>query len=136
MWLPHPYYYAATGLAPNPGDTYTRLQHNCSGKHTGMLMLAKALGQPLDTYLDADGVVQTEVALSVSHFCGIPPSELVRGIDGCSAPNYAVSLQKLAHAFAKLTRIAPDPLYGDAPLRVATAMSRHPTWSVDRVATT
>ena len=35
-----PYFYAATGQTPVPGDTYTRLQHNCSGKHTGMLLLA------------------------------------------------------------------------------------------------
>ncbi len=121
-----PYFYAATGQLPTPGDTYTRLQHNCSGKHTGMLMLAKALGQSLDTYLDADGAVQAEVARSVSHFCGIPQSALVRGIDGCSAPNYAVPLQALAHAFAKLTRTSPDPVYGDAPRRVARAMSRYP----------
>lgn len=121
-----PYFYAATGHTPTPGDTYTRLQHNCSGKHTGMLLLAHALAQPLDGYLDVGGAVQAEIAQSVSHFCGVPVDQLVRGIDGCSAPNYAVPLTALAHAFAKLTLTQDDPVYGKAPQRIARAMSRHP----------
>jgi L-asparaginase II len=121
-----PYFYAATGQTPTPGDTYSRLQHNCSGKHTGMLLLAHALAEPLEGYLDAGHAVQAEIAQSVSHFCGVPVGQLVRGIDGCSAPNYAVPLTALAHAFAKLTLTQEDPLYGNAPLRIARAMTRHP----------
>lgn len=121
-----PYFYAATGQSPTPGDTYTRLQHNCSGKHTGMLLLAHALAQPLDGYLDVSHAVQAEIAKSVSHFSGVPVEQLVRGIDGCSAPNYAVPLTALAHAFAKLTLQEADPVYGNAPQRIARAMSHHP----------
>jgi L-asparaginase II len=121
-----PYFYAATGQTPPPGGSYTRLQHNCSGKHTGMLLLAHALGQPLGGYLGVDHPVQAEIAQSVSHFCGVPAEQLVRGIDGCSAPNYAMPLTALALGFAKLTLTEPDPVYGSAPHRVARAMSRHP----------
>jgi L-asparaginase II len=121
-----PYFYAATGQHPPPDGTYTRLQHNCSGKHTGMLLLAHALSQPLDGYLDVDHAVQAEIAKSVSHFCEIPVQRLLRGIDGCSAPNFAVPLTALAHAFAKLTLTQDDPVYGNAPQRIARAMSRHP----------
>ena len=121
-----PYFYAATGQSPTPGDQYTRLQHNCSGKHTGMLLLAHALTQPLDRYLAVNHAVQAEIAQSVSHFCGVPVEQLVRGIDGCSAPNYAVPLPALAHAFAKLTRSQADPVYGNAPQRIARAMCHHP----------
>ena len=121
-----PYFYAATGQTPPPGGSYTRLQHNCSGKHTGMLLLAHALGQPLGGYLGVDHPVQAEIAQSVSHFCGVPIEQLVRGIDGCSAPNYAMPLTALALGFAKLTLTEPDPVYGNAPYRVARAMSRHP----------
>lgn len=121
-----PYFYAATGQTPTPGDTYSRLQHNCSGKHTGMLLLAHALSQPLDGYLDVGHTVQAEIAKCVSHFCGVPVEQLVRGIDGCSAPNYAVPLTALAQAFAKLTLTQDDPVYGNAPHRIARAMSRHP----------
>ncbi len=121
-----PYFFRTLGQTPPPGATYTRLQHNCSGKHTGMLMLAHALGQPLAGYLDVAHPVQQAIAQSVAHFSGIAPERLVRGTDGCSAPNYALPLRALAQAFARLTLGTPDPIYGDAPMRVARAMSHHP----------
>ena len=121
-----PYFFRTLGQTPPPGAQYTRLQHNCSGKHTGMLMLAHTLGLPLNGYLDTTHPVQQAIAQSVAHFSGMLPDHLVRGIDGCSAPNYALPLRALALAFARLTRTAPDPVYGSAPQRVARAMSRHP----------
>ena len=121
-----PYFYNANGLQPEPGARFNRLHHNCSGKHTGMLLLAHALGQPLSGYLDMQHPVQLQITQSVSHFSGVPVEQLVRGTDGCSAPNHAVPLRSLAHAFARLTLTDPDPIYGLAPQRVAHAMSRHP----------
>ena len=121
-----PYFFRTLGQTPPPGAQYTRLQHNCSGKHTGMLMLAHVLGQPLAGYLDVAHPVQQAIAQSVAHFSGIAPERLVRGTDGCSAPNYAMPLRALAQAFARLTLETPDALYGGTPLRVARAMSQHP----------
>jgi L-asparaginase II len=121
-----PFFFGATGATPEPGARFTRLHHNCSGKHTGMLLLADSLGAPLADYLEASHPVQQEISRSVSHFTGIPEDQLVRGIDGCSAPNYAVPLHALAHAFARLTLTEPDSMYGTAPMRIARAMSRHP----------
>ena len=121
-----PYFYSANGLAPEPGARFTRLHHNCSGKHTGMLLLAHALGQSPEGYLDTLHPVQAQIAHSVSHFSGVPVDRLIRGTDGCSAPNYALPLRALAHAFARLVRSEADPAYGNAPLRIARAMSRHP----------
>jgi L-asparaginase II len=121
-----PYFFRTLGQTPEPGARFNRLHHNCSGKHTGMLMLAHALGQPLAGYLDTGHPVQQAITQSVAHFSGIAPERLVRGIDGCSAPNYALPLRSLAQAFARLTLEQPDPVYGNAPQRVARAMSRHP----------
>lgn len=121
-----PFFFGATGTTPEPGARFTRLHHNCSGKHTGMLLLAHALGASTGNYLDIDHPVQQLIAASVSHFSGVPVDRLVRGTDGCSAPNYALPLRSLAHAFARLTLTEPDPVYGQAPLRIARAMSRHP----------
>ncbi|WP_439518845.1 asparaginase [Hydrogenophaga sp.] len=121
-----PFFFGATGKTPEPGAQFNRLHHNCSGKHTGMLLLADSLGAPLAGYLDPSHPVQQEIARSVSHFTGVPADQLVLGIDGCSAPNFAVPLQALAHGFARLTLAGPDPLFGNAPQRVARAMSRHP----------
>src|SRR6267143_6268213 len=33
------------------GEAPTALRHNCSGKHAGMLLLARAMGEPLETYI-------------------------------------------------------------------------------------
>lgn len=121
-----PFFFGVNGLAPEPGARFNRLHHNCSGKHTGMLLLAHALGAPQAGYLDPAHAVQQQIATSVSHFSGVPVDQLVRGTDGCSAPNYALPLRSLAHAFARLTLEEADPVYGRAPQRVARAMSRHP----------
>jgi len=121
-----PFFFGATGATPAPGARFTRLHHNCSGKHTGMLLLAHALGASSGNYLDIDHPVQQQIAARVSHFSGVPVDQLVRGTDGCSAPNYALPLRSLAHAFARLTLAEPDPIYGQAPQRIARAMSRHP----------
>ena len=121
-----PFFFGVNGLAPEPGARFNRLHHNCSGKHTGMLLLAHALGAPQAGYLDPAHPVQQQIAASVCHFSGVPVDQLVQGTDGCSAPNYALPLRSLAHAFARLTLEEPDPVYGRAPQRVARAMSRHP----------
>lgn len=121
-----PYFYAATGQTPPADGHYTRLQHNCSGKHAGMLLLAHVLEQPLGGYLDSSHPVQQQIAQCVSHFSGVPVDKLVIGIDGCSAPNYAVPLRALALGFARLTLPEADPVYGSAPHRMARAMSLHP----------
>lgn len=121
-----PYFYSTNNVTPEAGAVFGRLHHNCSGKHTGMLLLAAALGEPLAGYLAVDHPVQQAIAASVSHFTGVPQAQLVRGTDGCSAPNYAVPLPALATAFAKLTLSEPDTLYGNGPQRVAQAMCAHP----------
>jgi len=120
-----PYYYSTNNLpAPDKGS-YGRLQHNCSGKHAGMLMLARALGEPTDTYTQREHRVQSVVRDSVAYFSGIAREHLVVGIDGCSVPNYALPLPALALAYAKLTRTSPDTIYGDAPNRIFQSMAQH-----------
>ncbi len=121
-----PYFYSANGIAPDAGARFGRLHHNCSGKHTGMLLFAHALGQPLDGYLGTQHLVQQQIIQSVSHFSGVPEMQIVSGIDGCSAPNHALPLRNLAMAYARLVNPEPDPRYGDAPRRIARSMSRHP----------
>ena len=51
---------------------------------------------------------------------------LVLGVDGCSAPNFALPLAGLARAFVRLSRDQADPEYGDAPRTIYSAMTAHP----------
>jgi L-asparaginase II len=92
----------------------TRLHHNCSGKHTGFLTQARQLGVPTVGY-DAPGhPVQQRVIQALSALAGVAPASLKIAIDGCGAPNFALPLQNLATAFARIA----DPL-GLAPARRA-----------------
>jgi len=121
-----PYFYQTLEQTPPPGAVFTTLQHNCSGKHTGMLSFCRHCGEPIDNYLDPDHSLQRAIRHSVAHFTGVAESSLNMGIDGCSAPNYALPLSGLARAFARLASTTEDDHYGDAPQRLFAAMTAHP----------
>lgn len=120
-----PLFYAARDELPPPGVAFTPLQHNCSGKHSGMLAYCRHCGLPTETYLAFDHPLQLAIRQAVAHLTGVAEPNLVAGIDGCSAPNYAVPLSSLAVAYARLAG-AEDVRYGQAPLALAEAMSAHP----------
>lgn len=121
-----PLYYEALDRYPPPDLRFSALEHNCSGKHTGMLALARLLNAPLDDYLDPAHPVQASIVSAVAHCSGIEAGELVRGTDGCSAPNYAMPLNRLARAYAWLAQApAGDPLAG-AGHRIRAAMLAYP----------
>jgi L-asparaginase II len=120
-----PGHFEVRGKVPPP-PPYSPLAHNCSGKHSGMLAYCVQCGLPKETYLEYDHPLQREIRRAVAHFTAVPESRLVAGIDGCSAPNYAVPLAALARAFARLASTPDDPIYGTAPRRLAEAMTLHP----------
>jgi L-asparaginase II len=121
-----PLYYTAHEELPPSGVKFTALQHNCSGKHTGMLAYCRHCGLPVDSYLAFDHPLQKAIREAVAHLTGVAEGDLIAGIDGCSAPNYAVPLDRLAHAFARLAGSHDDVRYGAAPSRLAAAMTAHP----------
>lgn len=95
-----PSYYRATGRTPPADAHWTQLHHNCSGKHSGMLAFCRMHGLPFANYLDPDSPLQKRIRDSVREVAH--PSKTAMGIDGCSAPNYAMPLASLAHAFCRL----------------------------------
>jgi L-asparaginase II len=78
------------------------IHNNCSGKHAGMLAVARQLGAPLTDYVKPDHPVQQAIAASIDHYCGIVTRDAPIGIDGCSVPTWALPLQNLATGFARL----------------------------------
>ena len=77
------------------------LHNNCSGKHAGMLCLAKYLQVDPKRYTDPDHKVQQLIMKQVKQFSELEEFPLV--IDGCSAPvpflplfNIALMYQKFA----------------------------------------
>ena len=120
-----PGFYDTLGRTPPP-PPYSPLQHNCSGKHAGMLAWCVQCGAPTADYVAYDHPLQQAIRAAVATFTGVAVERLVAGIDGCSAPNYAVPLSGLARAFARLASAGNDPDYGDAPRTLADAMTAHP----------
>lgn len=114
-----PAYYAQTSTWPPPGARFNQLHHNCSGKHAGFLAYCRLRRQPLASYLEPDALVQRRVRENVERFAG--ERELPTGIDGCSAPNFALPLSALAHSFCRIA-------IGETPELAALgyAMTRHP----------
>jgi L-asparaginase II len=121
-----PLYYTAREQLPPSGVQFSVLQHNCSGKHAGMLAWCRHCEAPLETYLAFDHPLQQAIRQAVAHLTGVAERDLVAGIDGCSAPNYAVPLDRLAYAFARLAAGRDDARYGAAPSVLALAMTAHP----------
>lgn len=107
--------------APTPN------RNNCSGKHSAMLAYAKMRGLALDTYLDFDHPIQVDILASFAEMCLLPSNRVELGIDGCSAPNFAVPLYNAALAFARLA----DPhdlaeTRARACRKITSAMISHP----------
>ena len=120
-----PGFYDARGDVPPP-PPYSTLQHNCSGKHSAMLAYCVQCGHATADYLAYDHPLQQAIRGAVSCFTGVAEERLVTGIDGCSAPNYAVPLAALAGAFGRLASAEVDTDYGLAPRTLANAMIAHP----------
>ncbi len=84
------------------GEKPTALHNNCSGKHSGMLAVAEALGVPTSHYVDRDHPVQQAVRASIELVVGEPLSVDRCGRDGCSIPTWAAPLRAFAQGFAKM----------------------------------
>ncbi len=80
----------------------TRNFNNCSGKHTSMLAYAKMRGLPFENYLANDHPIQQDILTAFAEMCSIEKEKVILGVDGCSAPNFAVPLYSAALGFARL----------------------------------
>jgi L-asparaginase II len=121
----HVPYYVELGVGPKPEHIDER-HHNCSGKHTGFLAYCVQHGLSLEDYLDPGHPLQQAIRRDVARAAGLPPQDLRFGIDGCSAPNYAMPLSGLARAYARLASGAQDGEFGESFAQLAQAMTAHP----------
>jgi L-asparaginase II len=123
-----PYWYEATSKTVPTGQTWSALQHNCSGKHAGFLLLNHLLASEAKNYLVPTARVQLQVRTAVAYAAGFGDDDQAMpwGIDGCSAPNFALPLRALARAFAWLSVDAADGRYGIARQTLYNAMRDHP----------
>ncbi len=123
--------------------------HMCSGKHAGMILLARQLGVPVDGYEQPEHPVQQYIGAFVARLLaapagdrdslsslvefdgaaspgspahpGSPAPSLFVGIDGCGVPVLRLRAEQVAWLFARLAAGALPAL-----ARVRDAMLAHP----------
>src|SRR5206468_9615204 len=88
------------------GGQPSAIHNNCSGKHAGMLALARLLDAPLEGYVDPQHPAQRAIRACLVELLDLDAADLPVGIDGCSAPAYAIPMRPMARGFGLLA--APD----------------------------
>jgi L-asparaginase II len=125
----HPAYDKPTAAAMRArGEEPTVLNNNCSGKHAGMLALARFHGWPLAGYWEADHPVQQAMRQVIADFCGVPAARIAQGVDGCSVVTFGVPIAAMALSFARLVAPPADwpAARRDACAQIVAAMAAHP----------
>jgi len=109
------------------GQQPSAVHNNCSGKHSGMLAVAEALGAPTAHYVDRDHPVQKAVRAGIETIIGEPLSESRCGTDGCSVPTWAAPLRTFARGFARMATGEELPVdIAAGAHRIFDAATRHP----------
>ena len=98
----------------------SRLRHNCSGKHAGMLLVCRTRGWPLDGYHLIQHPLQQEILGVVAKSAGLARGEVETAVDGCGVVCFGLPLERMARMFSKLVR---EELPGSNPV-VAAMRSR------------
>jgi L-asparaginase II len=83
-----------------------------------MLAYARLRGLPLADYINPQHGIQQTILATFAEMCGMDPGQVAVGVDGCSAPNFAVPLARAATALARLA----DPSH--LPPERATALRK------------
>lgn len=97
-----PFYEKEAERMQRAGEYPTQFHNNCSGKHAGMLAVAKHLDADLATYDQLDNPVQQGILEAVSLICQVPVATIRTAVDGCAAPNFAMPLSAMARGFMNL----------------------------------
>jgi L-asparaginase II len=111
-------------LARECGARLTRMHNNCSGKHAAMLGRAKTAGWSTYGYERPGHQVQQSVLAVVADWSGLPADAIGCAVDGCGVVEYALPLDAMARAYARLAAAAAHG--DDVPGRILHAMVTRP----------
>jgi L-asparaginase II len=101
------------------GQPPSRLKHNCSGKHAGMLALCRAKGWRSEGYRLEGHRVQREMLAVHAEASEVAEDEIRTGMDGCGVLTFALPLERMANAFARLPELEGGNM-------IAAGMRAHP----------
>ena len=95
------------------------LAHNCSGKHAGFLAVCHARGWETKGYRFADHPLQRLLHKEVAAAAELTTGEIPPAVDGCGVLTFALTLERMAHSFARFASL-------DGGAKIAAAMAAHP----------
>ena len=122
-----PHYYTANNIIPPRNKKFTQLNHNCSGKHAGMLGLCVFFGWDIKNYRDPTHPVQKMILKSTSEICQYPEKKIGIGIDGCGVPVHAMPLYNMALGFSNLVNCSfKDDNTAQAYKLIVNSMKKYP----------
>jgi L-asparaginase II len=101
------------------GNPPRKVNHNCSGKHAGMLALCRARGWRSEGYRLEGHRVQRAMHAVHAEAAAADEDEIQTGVDGCGVVTFALPLERMALAFQQLESL-------DGGERVASAMRTFP----------
>lgn len=117
-------------MAPCPGANgeTSKAAHCCSGKHAGLMMLARELSGDYKDYWREDCAAQQEVLDVISFLSGYARDGIKIGIDGCGVPVFAVPVKNMALSFLRLAcpDLIPRAEYRQAAVRLGDANTAYP----------
>ncbi len=90
------------------GGRPTVLHNNCSGKHAGMLAVAKAMDTTIDDYLALNHPVQKLILEKIKEYA--EKDKVLTAADDCNAPTFFLPMQNLAIMYRKLAQETDDAL--------------------------
>lgn len=101
-----------------------RLHNNCSGKHAGMLALARTRGWPTAGYHREEHPVQQRMLHEMARWTEVRVEDIAIAVDGCGVITFGVPVEALAAAFARMAAAARN---GDEVVaRIVNAMMKWP----------
>ncbi len=124
----HMPYHAETARQMQQQGVEAQTMHsNCSGKHSGMLSLAKHLDFDLDEYTQVEHPLQQLILDYIADLTCYNRDKILLGIDGCGVPVHGLPLFNMSLAYARLAKPHDlSPSRAQACKTITAAMLAHP----------
>lgn len=86
------------------GERPSPIHNCCSGKHTGLLLLCRYYGFPLEGYRELEHPLQQLILQTFAELLNCDKNDIAVGIDGCGLPTCHISLHQIAWLYSLLAK--------------------------------
>ncbi len=110
------------------GTEPKKIYHNCSGKHSALMMLQKELTGSVENYGKIESPCQQEILRTLSIMSEFPMEDIKIALDGCGVPVFAVDMKHIAVAYKNLAcpENLRDEALRDACIKYVPRINKYP----------